>query len=73
MAVTKERIKANNQYRDRTFDRLELIVKKGKKAEYKQAAEVRGIGLMELARRGIEEYILNHPVQVRGDINENIV
>ena len=60
MAVSKARIKANNQYRDKTFDRMELIVKKGKKAEYKQAAEGFGIGLMELARRGIEEYIANH-------------
>lgn len=60
MAVSKARIDANNRYRDKTFDRMELIVKKGKKEEYKQAAEGFGIGLMELARRGIEEYIANH-------------
>ena len=61
--ATESRIAANRRYRDKTLDRIEFTVKKGKKAEYKQAAEERGIGLMELARRGIEEYIENHPVE----------
>ena len=53
-------MRASIKYRDNNYDRIELNVKKGKKAEYKQAAEGFGIGLMELARRGIEEYIANH-------------
>ena len=64
MATTQAQMRATIRYRDKNFDRFEINVKKGKKEEYKQAAEERGIGLMELARRGIEEYIENHPVEV---------
>ena len=60
--ATESRIAANRRYREKHLDRIEFTVSKGKKEEYKRAAEVRGIGLMELARRGIEEYIENHPV-----------
>lgn len=67
MAATKSQIRSINAYRDKNFDRLEIIVRKGKKAEYKQAADSFGIGLMELARRGIEEYIANHR-EVRAEI-----
>ena len=63
MAISKAQIAASHRYRDKNFDRIEFTVLKGKKDEYKKAAEARGIGLMELARRGIEEYIENHPVE----------
>ena len=53
-------MRATIKYRNNNYDRIELNVKKGKKEEYKKAAEAQGIGLMELARRGIEEYIANH-------------
>ena len=61
--TSKAQILASTRYRDKNCDRFEINVKKGKKDEYKKAAEARGIGLMELARRGIEEYIENHPVE----------
>ena len=62
MARSESQKIAEQRYRDKNCDQFLIRVKKGKKEEYKQAAEVRGIGLMELARRGIEEYIENHPV-----------
>lgn len=63
MAATKAQIMASTRYRDKKLDRIEFTVPKGKKEEYKQAAEARKIGLMEMARRGIEEYIKNHPMK----------
>ena len=45
------------------FDRFEINVKKGMKEEYKKAAQDRGLGLAELVKRGIDEYIINHPVE----------
>ena len=62
MARKKGQNISQQRYNDQNYDQILFRVKKGKKAEYKQAAEDRGIGLMELARRGIEEYIENHPV-----------
>ena len=63
MARKKGQNISQQRYNDENYDQILFRVKKGKKEEYKKAAEVRGIGLMELARRGIEEYIENHPVE----------
>ena len=64
MAKTSQaQIEASRRYRDRNCDQILITVQKGKKKILKEAAKVRGIGLMELARRGIEEYIENHPVE----------
>ena len=62
MARTDGQRISQQRYNDKAYDLINFRVRKGKKEEYKQAAEERGIGLMELARRGIEEYIENHPV-----------
>lgn len=58
--TSKAQILASTRYRDKNCDRIEFTVPKGKKDEYKQAAEVLGIGLMELARVSIEEYLEKH-------------
>lgn len=67
MAVSKAKILAQMKYNAKTYDRLEIQLKKGKKDEYKQAAAARDIGLMELFRRGADEYIANHPPIKEGE------
>ena len=63
MAVSKAQLAAQMRYNAKTYDRLELQLKKGTKEIYRQEATTRGIGLMELFRRGADEYIANHPVE----------
>lgn len=55
------KILAQMRYNAKTYDRLELQLKKGTKEIYRQEAKIRDIGLMELFRRGADEYIQNHP------------
>ena len=62
MAVSQAKILAQMRYNAKTYDRMTLEVKKGMKDFYKEEAKNRGIGLMELFRRGADEYIANHPV-----------
>ena len=61
MSVSKSQILAQMRYNAKTYDRLEIQLKKGTKENYRQQASERGIGLMELFRRGADEYIQNHP------------
>ena len=63
MAVSQAKILAQMRYNAKTYDRMTLEVRKGMKDFYKQEAKSRGIGLMELFRRGADEYIQNHPVK----------
>ena len=63
MTVSKAQLAAQMRYNAKTYDRLELQLKKGMKDFYKQEAKSRGIGVMELFRRGADEYIANHPVK----------
>ena len=60
------KILAQMRYNAKAYDNITVQVVKGKKDEYKQAAAVRDIGLMELFRRGADEYIKNHPVDKEG-------
>lgn len=62
MAVSKAQKRAQEKYNAKTYEQILFRVKKGKKEEYKQAAEMRGIGFHEMLRRGADEYIINHPV-----------
>ena len=61
--ASQARLAANRRYREKAIDRVVVEVRKGMKDAYKQSAEMRGIGLMELFRRGADEYIQNHPVK----------
>lgn len=63
MTASKAQLAANARYREKAIDRVVVEVRKGMKDAYKQSAEMRGIGLMELFRRGADEYIANHPVK----------
>lgn len=67
MSVSKAQILAQMRYNAKTYDRLEIQLKKGTKEEYRQAAKMRGVGLMELFRRGADEYIQNHPPIKEGE------
>ena len=61
--ASQARLAANARYREKAIDRVVVEVRKGMKDFYKQEAKSRGIGLMELFRRGADEYIQNHPVK----------
>lgn len=50
----------NDIYKKENYDQILIRVKKGKKEEYKQAAEGLGLGQMELFRTAVEEFIANH-------------
>ena len=53
---------ARATYDDKAYDQILVRVKKGKRDEWKQAAEIRKIGYIEMIRQATEEYIANHPV-----------
>ena len=61
--ASQARLAANARYREKAIDRVVVEVRKGMKDAYKESAKVRGLGLMELFRRGADEYIANHPVE----------
>ena len=61
------KIAAQMRYNAKKFDNVNVTVAKGKKNEYKQEAAARDIGLMELFRRGADEYIQNHPPIKEGE------
>ena len=63
MPRTESQKLARNRFEAKTYDQVLTKVKKGVKGKWKQAAELRGLGLMELVRNGVEEYIQNHPVK----------
>lgn len=58
MSTAKKVYDAN--YLKANYDNIVLRVKKGKHAEYKQAAENFGISLRELLQSGVEEFIASH-------------
>lgn len=63
MAVSESQLRANARYQAKNYDEIKIRVKKGKRAEYKLAAEKRGMGFAEMVRASIEEYIANHKVE----------
>lgn len=50
----------NSDYKKENYDQILIRVKKGKRDEYRTAAENLGLGQMEMIRAAIEEYIQNH-------------
>ena len=62
MARTDAQRLAQQTYNTKAYDQILIRVKKGKKDEYKKEGELRGLGLMELFRTSVEEYIANHKV-----------
>ena len=64
MTVSKAQLLAQQKYNEKNLDSITFRVKKGKKEEYKKAAEERGLGFMEMIRQAIEEFIHNHKPNV---------
>ena len=62
MSRTESQKLSQQRYNDKNYDRLAILLKKGKRDEYKEAAKLRGLGLAELVRNSVEEYIANHKV-----------
>ena len=60
MATSKAQKMAQRKYNEKTYDRVAILIKKGKRDEYKKAAAARGLSYAEMIRLAIEEYILNH-------------
>lgn len=50
----------NDEYKKENYDQILVRVKKGKREEYRTAAEGLGLGQMELFRAAVEEFIKNH-------------
>lgn len=63
MGRTKAQRLAQQNYNNRAYDQILIRVKKGKREEYRKEGELRGLGLMELFRVAVEEYIANHKVE----------
>lgn len=57
MAVSKAQQKATTKYNAKAYDRIELRVKKGEKAELQRVAAVLGYSLNEFINLAIEEKI----------------
>ena len=55
MPKTEAQIRATRKYDAKTYDRIELKVPKGKKAEIKSFAENTGESLMGFINRAIDE------------------
>lgn len=64
MTVSKAQKMAQQKYNQKSYDQILIRVKKGKREEYRLAAEARSLGLMELFRISVEEYIANHATEI---------
>lgn len=64
MATSKAQKLAQKKYNDKNYDRVAILIKKGKRDEYKKAAAARGLGYAEMIRLSVEEYIANHPPKI---------
>ncbi len=62
-SIGKASTRAKNKYRDKTYDRVEITLPKGRKAELQAHAEQRGESLNGFIGRAIDE-------QVRRDNDE---
>ena len=71
MGRTEAQRAAQQRYNSKAYDLVNFRVKKGMKEEYKKAAQDRGLGLMELVRNSVDEYIINHPIETTDDQNKN--
>ena len=66
MTVSKAQIMAQMRYNAKTYEQVNIQVKKGTKDRWKQAAIERNLGLMALVRDSVEEFIQNHPIDEKG-------
>ena len=57
MPATKARIDANRRYNEKAYDRIELKVPKGQKAELQEHAQQRGESLNAFVNRAIDHEV----------------
>ena len=57
MATSKAQQAANNKYRSKAYDRLEIVAPKGRKEQIKAHAEERGESVNAFINRAINETI----------------
>lgn len=57
MTVSKAQQKATNKYMSKKYDRINLVVKKGKREEIKEHAEARGESVNGFINRAIDNQI----------------
>ena len=55
--ATKARIDANRRYNEKSYDRIELKVPKGRKAELQEHAQLRGESLNGFVNRAIDHEV----------------
>ena len=60
MAKSAAQKMANRRYRDKVYDQITIEVPKGKRDEYKTAAEDLQLTFKALIQNGVEEFIKNH-------------
>ena len=63
MTVSKAQQRAVQKYVAANYDRIEIKVAKGKKAEYQEHAEKRGESLSQFVGRAIENQIVKDNAQ----------
>lgn len=61
MAATRAKILANMRYREKTYDRIAVDLKKGTKDFYRSEAAKRGLSLAMLVQNAVEDYLKNNP------------
>lgn len=59
---TDARRRADLKYKNTHFDRLAVMIPKGTRDVYKQAASDRGLSLRQFVIRSMDEFIVNHPI-----------
>lgn len=61
---TTKKAAYDNNYKKENYDQILFRVKKGKREEYRAAADELGLGQMELFRQAVEEFIQRHAGEV---------
>jgi len=57
MSVPESRLRANANYQAKAYDKLTIMLKKGKREYYKAEASKRGLSLATFIQTAVEKYI----------------
>lgn len=70
MAASNSQKLAQEKYNKENYDRLAILIKKGKRDEYHAAAAAIGLGYAEMIRAAIEEFIQRHAGEDFSEANQ---
>ncbi len=70
MAVSNSQKLAQEKYNKENYDRLAILIKKGKRDEYHAKAAEFGLGYAEMIRVAIEEFIQRHAGEDFSEANQ---